>query len=548
MDRVDSDISALIEQLRREDPSERCQAACALAFFGPDARGAIPPLIEMAGADEKTSAETAALALYAVGQDAAAAVPVLAETVLARRGARRRVAAILALVKVGPSSALAADALVRAVSGDRNHRVRFAAALALGVGWGDVPGAVQALAETRADGDEDVRVVATVAHACATLPAEKAVRTAIRAARRRQVRPRLFGPFCAAAFKILRLTAADFLPDAARMVGQIRDLLAFALEAVHFECFGNCVETHPDIAPRPRVSPTYLFLARHPVDPVNLEFLREAIRHPDPVTQAGAHFYAACVCQDNPWVVGAIRADVLVTGLGQDHLLTNESTGFCLKHVDAEPDPALAEAATFRHDAFYAMYSPALSLEQRAATFVEDPFFLREVRGRAVEDLRRAGGVFRNDPPLEQLDLVCTLLFEELARTRKLIKPEDYLALPARLRQDLSWRLRDYYRDFYGLRRKTRTTYLGDDGSGLPADARTWDPGRELEAEEMTLRCRDDANAILLQLDDLESLVIRARFMENKPAREIATLVGLPVHDVYQIVERVKKRLRYTQR
>jgi RNA polymerase sigma factor (sigma-70 family) len=136
-------------------------------------------------------------------------------------------------------------------------------------------------------------------------------------------------------------------------------------------------------------------------------------------------------------------------------------------------------------------------------------------------------------------------LFEELARNRKLVKPSDYLKLASALASRLTSRLRDSYRRFYGFRREAATIYLPDECDDLLGARAALDPARLLEAEEEQRLTEEAADNLISMLDDLESLVIRARFIDEMPCDEIATLVGLPVARVYRIIERVVKRHRH---
>ena len=116
----------------------------ALNNIGPDAKEAVPALIEALKDEDKTARQNAAEALGNMGPDAKDAVPTLIETLKDKYGAVRRAAAD-ALGSIGPDAEEAVPALIEALK-NKDGTVHRAAASALGsIGPDAVPELIEAL-------------------------------------------------------------------------------------------------------------------------------------------------------------------------------------------------------------------------------------------------------------------------------------------------------------------------------------------------------------------------------------------------------------------
>ncbi len=123
-------VPALIEALKDENSEMRRRVAVALGNIGPDAKAAVPALIEALKDENKNVRDSAAVALGTLGPDAKAAVPVLIEALKDEGMVVRREAAG-ALGEIGPDAKAVVPALIAALK-DEDWRVRGQAAEALG--------------------------------------------------------------------------------------------------------------------------------------------------------------------------------------------------------------------------------------------------------------------------------------------------------------------------------------------------------------------------------------------------------------------------------
>jgi hypothetical protein len=115
--------------LHSADSAVQAQGAYGLSRLGPEARAAVPALIEALTGKETLVRAHAALALGRIGPDAHAAVPALADLLRDPEWTVRRQAA-LALGRIGPEARMAIPALEKLVR-DPDHLVRQAAEEAL---------------------------------------------------------------------------------------------------------------------------------------------------------------------------------------------------------------------------------------------------------------------------------------------------------------------------------------------------------------------------------------------------------------------------------
>src|SRR5919201_1470415 len=121
-------IPQLERMLQDADPRVQAQGAYGLSLHGPEARAAVPALIE-ALKKEVSVRQYAARALGEIGPEARDAVPALMEALHDPEWTVRRQAA-LALGRIGPEARAAVAALLK-LRQDRDHLVRKAAQEAL---------------------------------------------------------------------------------------------------------------------------------------------------------------------------------------------------------------------------------------------------------------------------------------------------------------------------------------------------------------------------------------------------------------------------------
>ena len=121
-------VPTLIKGLKSESADVRTWCAFALAGIGPDARDAVPTLIQIV-TDDADARNPAIQALAAIGPDAAAAVPALAKA-LADGEKHVQYWALRALRQIGPEARAAKAAVLTAMQTDDQER-RWAAVAAL---------------------------------------------------------------------------------------------------------------------------------------------------------------------------------------------------------------------------------------------------------------------------------------------------------------------------------------------------------------------------------------------------------------------------------
>lgn len=125
-------IPALLEMLKAKDARVRLNAARTLGKIKADAVGAVPDLITMALKDEDPKArEHAAEALGDIGPAASEGVPALIEVVMKDKVARVRRDAARSLGQIGPPAALPAVPALKGLLKDEDKEVREFAAKAL---------------------------------------------------------------------------------------------------------------------------------------------------------------------------------------------------------------------------------------------------------------------------------------------------------------------------------------------------------------------------------------------------------------------------------
>jgi HEAT repeat protein len=117
-------VAQLIRMLNDPKPAVQAQGAFGLSQLGPEAREAVPDLIEALKKDSLVR-QNAALALGQIGPDAREAVPALIEVLGDSEWIIRRQAAI-ALGRIGPDARAALPALQRLLK-DSERQVRDAA-------------------------------------------------------------------------------------------------------------------------------------------------------------------------------------------------------------------------------------------------------------------------------------------------------------------------------------------------------------------------------------------------------------------------------------
>lgn len=121
-------VAELEQMLRAPNPAVRVRGAYGLSRLGPEARSAVPALMEAMKKDSLVR-QNAALALGQIGPSAREAVPALNEALSDPEWAVRRQAA-LALGKIGPEARTAIPGLQK-MSRDPDPLVREAAHKAL---------------------------------------------------------------------------------------------------------------------------------------------------------------------------------------------------------------------------------------------------------------------------------------------------------------------------------------------------------------------------------------------------------------------------------
>ncbi|MBZ5626408.1 MAG: HEAT repeat domain-containing protein [Acidobacteriia bacterium] len=166
-------IPSLIEALKNNDGGVRDGAVRALADFGPDAKAAVPPLIELMKDNDDFFAGDA------LGSIGAEAVPALVEA-LAAGETRIRCQAACALGRVRAGAEEAVPALVAALNDD-DRRVRVWSVMALDQIGATTKGAVPALIEALKNADEAVRYIAADALGRIGVAAKEAVPALIEA-------------------------------------------------------------------------------------------------------------------------------------------------------------------------------------------------------------------------------------------------------------------------------------------------------------------------------------------------------------------------------
>jgi HEAT repeat protein len=156
--RQETEIDAIITDLRSEDDETRTNAAYLLKDKGEEAKGAIPYLIKMLGDDNRFVAGAAVAGLAGVG---AAAVPDLIKA-LADDNPHVRMGAAAALRAIAPDAPDAVPALIRALS-DENEDVQEQAAATIGYIGPQAAAAKPVLIELIEHEDQDVAWVSLFA-------------------------------------------------------------------------------------------------------------------------------------------------------------------------------------------------------------------------------------------------------------------------------------------------------------------------------------------------------------------------------------------------
>jgi len=151
-------VTALVRALKDKDENLRQQAATVLGKIGAEAKAAVPALVEVLKDKDKNVRQQAAIALGKIGLGAKAAVPALVEALKDKDKNLRQQAAV-ALVQIGPPALGALIEILR----DKDENVRLQAAVALGQIGLEAETAIPALVEALKDKDEHVRQQAAVA-------------------------------------------------------------------------------------------------------------------------------------------------------------------------------------------------------------------------------------------------------------------------------------------------------------------------------------------------------------------------------------------------
>jgi HEAT repeat protein len=165
-----SDVERAVKDLTSRDQYTRKSAAFHLSEMGPEAKQAVPQLIEVLQSDPlMTVRGEAASALGKIGPAATAAVPALIEFLTYTPGGYERTYAASALGNIGQQSALAVPALVNALQHDQEPVVRQLSARALAGFGADARPAIPPLIQAITDGDKELREAA--AYGLRTIPA-----------------------------------------------------------------------------------------------------------------------------------------------------------------------------------------------------------------------------------------------------------------------------------------------------------------------------------------------------------------------------------------
>jgi len=158
--------SGLVQALKNSNPRVRGLALGAIKHLGPDAKDAVPVLIEMV---KKTNNESvpAIEALGRIGLASSEAVPLLIETLDSKKPAGAlnpaRIQAVVALGRIGPNAAAAVPALTKLVhERDKGGLVSHHAVEAIGGIGPDAKAAVPALIQILEDEANPARTSAAI--------------------------------------------------------------------------------------------------------------------------------------------------------------------------------------------------------------------------------------------------------------------------------------------------------------------------------------------------------------------------------------------------
>jgi HEAT repeat protein len=185
-----ADVDDLVKQLKDKDPDVRRKAAKDLAAAGPDAKPALPMLVNAVTKDNDLFVRRfSAQAIGAIGEDAKAAIPTL-KGIVKDPNEKKEVqeAAIAALGKIGKGSVEFLGTVVK--DADQDIALRRGAADALGAMGPDAKAAIPTLTEAlkgvapkgkKMDKDNDIRLEAADALGSIAGPDEKEVLEALKA-------------------------------------------------------------------------------------------------------------------------------------------------------------------------------------------------------------------------------------------------------------------------------------------------------------------------------------------------------------------------------
>ena len=130
---ADEDVPSLIHALHAKKAERRRDAALALGAMGPDAKDAVPALIDVLKTDSDHGVRLfAAASLGAIGPDARDSVPALIDALKADSDIVVRRTAASALGAIGPDAKDAVPALLDVLKTDGDELVRYCAGLSLG--------------------------------------------------------------------------------------------------------------------------------------------------------------------------------------------------------------------------------------------------------------------------------------------------------------------------------------------------------------------------------------------------------------------------------